>query len=150
MARYIALILLLMASGAVAEPSPVQSQRGLVVAGQGYFPVALRLKDQRIAVVLRGGGPHLSIKGRIDLVYSSDEGKTWSKPATVIDSPVDDRNPAFGQSREGNLVVAFWRTERYDDQGRYNNSLNKPVSTWVTRSIDGGKSWTEPAPIDVS
>src|SRR2546421_462986 len=102
MTRHIAVILLLMASGAIAEPLPVRSQRTLVVGGQGYFPVALRLKDRRIAVVLRGGGPHLSIKGRIDFVYSSDEGKT--KPATVIDLPVDDRNPAFGQSREGNLV----------------------------------------------
>src|SRR6476619_2564603 len=123
MTRYVALLLLLTATSAIAEPAPIQAERTLVVSGQGYFPVALRLKDQRIAVVLRGGGPHLSINGRIDSLYSLDEGKTWSKPTAVIDSPVDDRNPAFGESQEGTLVVAFWRTERYDEQGRYNNSL---------------------------
>ena len=69
----------------------------------------------------------------------------------VNDSPVDDRNPAFGQAQDGTLVVGFWRTARYDDQGRYNDRLtNKPVSTWVTRSTDGGKTWSKAAEIDVS
>src|SRR3954469_17637154 len=101
------------------EGSPPSLKRSLVVSGQGYFPVALRLQDGRIAVVLRGGAGHLGIKGRLDVVFSSDEGKTWSKPAVVVDSPVDDRNPAFGQARDGTLVVGFWRTARYTDQGRY-------------------------------
>jgi hypothetical protein len=37
------------------EGPPPSLERSLVVSGQGYFPVALRLKDGRIAVVLRGG-----------------------------------------------------------------------------------------------
>src|SRR4051812_17270961 len=69
--------LLLMASVAFAEPAAEPVQRRLVAQGQGYFPVALRLKDGKIAVVFRGGGPHLSINGRLDIVFSSDEGKTW-------------------------------------------------------------------------
>src|SRR5690242_11492340 len=107
-----AFLLVLIGSVAVtvgAEAAPPVVDRGLVVGGQGYFPVAIRLQDRRIAVVLRGGGPHLSIHGRLDIVFSSDEGKTWAKPAVVVDSPVDDRNPAFGQAKDGMLVVAFWR-----------------------------------------
>jgi Neuraminidase (sialidase) len=132
-----------------ASPPP-DLQRSLVASGQGYFPVALRLQDGRIAVVMRGGGPHLSIHGRLDMVFSSDEGKTWSKPTVVLDSPLDDRNPALGQAADGAIVVAFWRTANYDDQGRYNEKLHKPVNTWVTRSTDGGKSWSEAQQIDVS
>ena len=86
-----------------AEPAanmPQGLKRSLVVSGQGYFPVALRLKDDRIAVVLRGGAGHLEIEGRLDMVFSSDEGKTWTEPIVVNDSPADDRNPARAQRRK--------------------------------------------------
>jgi hypothetical protein len=126
------------------------AQRTVVVTGQGFFPVALRLADGRIAVVLRGGAPHVGIEGRLDMVFSQDEGKTWTKPSVVNDSPVDDRNPALGQASNGDLVVAFWRTATYDDKGRYNESLDKPIQLLVTRSADGGKSWSEPEEVDVS
>jgi hypothetical protein len=132
------------------EGSPPSLQRSLVVSGQGYFPVVLRLQDGRIAVVLRGGAGHLGIRGRLDMVFSADEGKTWTKPAVVVDSPVDDRNPALGQAKDGTLVVGYLRMATYDDQGRYNPKLKKPVNTWVTRSKDGGKTWSKSTQIDVS
>jgi hypothetical protein len=132
------------------EGSPPGLERSLVVSGQGYFPVALRLRDGRIAVVLRGGAGHVGIKGRLDMVFSADEGKSWTRPTLVVDSPADDRNPALGQAPDGSLVVVYFRTATYDDQGRYNPRLDKPVNTWVTRSEDGGKTWGESLPIDVS
>jgi hypothetical protein len=135
---------------AADEKRPPAQEPSVVVKGQGYFPVALRLADRRIAVVLRGGAPHLGIGGRLDIVFSRDEGKTWSKPAVVVDSPADDRNPAFGQAKDGTLVVGFWRTARYDVRGNYEDKLDKPINTWITRSRDGGKTWSEPAEIDVS
>src|SRR5438270_11234469 len=124
------------------EQLPRSVERSLFVSGQGYFPVALRLHDGRIAVVLRGGAGHLGIQGRLDMVFSSDEGKNWTRPTLVVDSPVDDRNPALGQARDGSLVMAYFRTENYDAQGRYNPGLEQPVTTWVTRSEDGGKGWS--------
>lgn len=133
------------------EPKPAQWERSLVVSQQGYFPVALRLQDGRIAVVLRGGDGHVGIKGRLDVVFSSDEGKTWSKPTVVVDTPVDDRNPAFGEAKDGTLVVAYWQYANFDEQGRpYRPLRPDKVSTWVTRSSDGGKSWSSSAPIDVA
>jgi hypothetical protein len=132
------------------EQLPPSLGRSLVVSGQGYFPVAVRLQDGRIAVVLRGGAGHLGIKGRLDMVLSSDEGETWTRPNLVVDSPEDDRNPALGQARDGSLVIAYLRLAKYDEQGRYNPNLEKPDTTWVTRSEDGGKTWGEPDSIDVS
>lgn len=153
--RYVPMLLCLAAWSVVgaAEPPPPKAPgltRSLVVKGQGYFPVAMRLQDGRIAAVLRGGAEHLGIKGRLDIVFSADDGRTWTPPALVNDSPADDRNPALGQARDGTLVVAFWRTATYDEQGRYDPSLDKPRGTWVTRSMDGGKTWSEAEPIDVS
>ena len=131
-------------------PKPSGLARSPVVQRQGYFPVALRLHDGRIAAVLRGGAGHLGIKGRLDMVFSSDDGRTWTPPVVVVDTPMDDRNPALGQARDGTLVVGFWRTATYDDQGRYNPKLDKPRDTRVTRSRDGGKTWSEPAEIGVA
>lgn len=151
--RFTALLLVLiglLTATVRADAAPPVLDRRLVVSGQGYFPVALRLQDGRIGVVLRGGGPHLSIHGRLDIVFSSDEGKTWTTPAVVVDSPVDDRNPALGQAKDGTLVVAFWRTARYTADGQYAPDSDKPVNTWVTRSQDGGKTWSDAAQIDVS
>jgi hypothetical protein len=150
--RFTALLLVLIGAATTVQAdaaSPILDRR-LVVSGQGYFPVALRLQEGRIGVVLRGGGPHLSIHGRLDIVFSSDEGKTWTRPTVVVDSPADDRNPAFGQAKDGTLAVAFWRTARYAADGQYAPDSDKPVNTWVTRSKDGGKTWSGPAQIEVS
>jgi hypothetical protein len=145
---------LLIVVSSQAHPSPEQApagQRRLVVSGQGFFSVACPLRDGRIAVVLRGGADHVGIKGRLDIVFSSDQGRTWSKPLVVNDSPVDDRNPAFGQAADGALVVAFWRAAKdtYQDYELNTAASAQPVNTWVTRSTDGGATWSAPSEIDV-
>lgn len=150
--RLLFLPVLLAATAALrAEEKLEDSQRRLVVSGQGFFPVAQQLHDGRLAVVLRGGAGHVGIKGRLDIVFSADQGRTWSKPAVVNDSPADDRNPAFGQAKDGALVVAFWRAakETYQDYDTNTDSPEQPVNTWVTRSADGGKTWSAAAEIDV-
>jgi hypothetical protein len=135
---------------ASGEAPVIAAERRVAVSGQGYFPVAQRLHDGRIAVVLRGGGPHLSIKGRLDMIFSSDEGQTWSKPVVVNDSPIDDRNPALGVAKDGTLVVGFWRIATYDEKGKYDPKLvDKERTTWVTRSKDG-QLWSAPVQIDTA
>ena len=138
------------------SPSPTKApalpvERRLAITGQGYFPVSLRLKDGRIVVVLRGGAPHVGIGGRLDMIFSSDEGKTWSEPVVVNDSPIDDSSPAIGEAKDGTLVVGFWRCAAYDEKGKYTDKLtSETCTTWVTRSKDGGRTWSEATPIDVS
>src|SRR5918993_33427 len=105
---HVALLIAALAVPALAEVTPPKVERTPIVTGQGYFPVACRLQDGRIAVVLRGGAPHVGIKGRLDIVFSTDEGKTWTKPTVVADHELDDRNPAFGQAKDGTLVVGYW------------------------------------------
>ena len=145
-------IAIALSSGAKAATAPPKVERSAVVTGQGYFPVAIRLQDGRIAAVLRGGAPHIGIKGRLDVVFSADEGKTWSKPTVVIDSDLDDRNPAFGQAKDGTLVVGYWHCANYDAQGNYQSDLQAlgKSLTKVVRSTDGGKTWGKPTDIDVS
>lgn len=150
--RHFAFLLILSAAvlAPAQAPTTLPVERRLIASGQGYFPVALRLADGRIAVVMRGGAPHVGLKGRLDMAFSSDEGQTWSKPTVVVDSGIDDRNPALGQAADGTLVVAYWHNTRYDAAGQYNSNLDTPVSTWTTRSGDGGKTWSKPVQINVS
>ncbi len=132
-----------------AEPPSRPVQRSLV-AKDTLFAVSLRLQDGRIAAVVRSPANHLGLDGRLDVVFSSDEGKTWSKPSLVVDTPLDDRDPAFGQAKDGTLVIGYYRDANYNEQGKYDRTLDKPHDTWVTLSSDGGKSWQQPLEIDVS
>ena len=132
-----------------AEPA----QKVTVVAGGGHFPVACMLKNGEIAVVLRGGAPHIGIKGRLDLVTSSDEGQTWSAPRTVVSSPFDNRNPAFGQLADGTLVLAYVTVKAgYDESGlrMKEGATNNIDGVFVIRSSDAGITWTSPYKIDMA
>jgi len=120
------------------------AERVTVVEGGGHFPVACILKNGELAVVLRGGAPHIGIKGRLDLVTSNDSGRTWSAPRTIVDTPFDDRNPAFGQLSDGALVMAYVvETADFDESGlREKNATTDGV--YVIRSTDAGSTWTSP------
>jgi Neuraminidase (sialidase) len=122
-------------------------ERVTVVEGGGYFPVAIRLDSGEILAVLRGGGPHIGKAGRLDLVRSSDQGRTWSKPWTAVDGPDDDRNPALGQLADGTILLAFAVLSGYDSSEL---KLAGTRQDWVfdgvyiMRSKDRGRSWTRP------
>src|SRR6266550_6524219 len=81
------------------------------------FPVAIHLKNGDVLAVLRGGAPHIGVKGRLDLVRSTDHGQTWSAPWTAVDEQFDDRNPAMGQLKDGTVVLAYSIASGYDATG---------------------------------
>src|SRR4051794_31774510 len=133
----------LAACACVAADFPHQT----VTSGLGYFPVAIRLHNGDILAVLRGGAPHIGIKGRLDLVRSTDGGKSWSKPWTAIDEPQDDRNPALGQLKDGTVVLAYAIASGYDETGeRFEGGRNDRQfdGVYLIFSKDNGRTWTKP------
>jgi len=42
------------------------------------------------------------------IVRSTDQGKNWSKPETLIDTPSDDRHPAFVELKDGTVLCSFF------------------------------------------
>ena len=117
----------------------------IVVNGDGYFPVLIKLNDGRLAAVLRGGAPHIGRGGRLDWITSKDQGRTWTQPTVLVDTPEDDRNPAFGQLKDGTLLAAYTILSGYRPDGKESTARKDRVfdGVYVMRSTDGGKTWSE-------
>lgn len=96
--------------------------------------------------MIRGGAGHLGIGGRLDFIRSADGGRTWSKPIVAVDSPSDDRNPAFGQMPDGTLVLAYAELHGYRPDGTFDWNAGPCLPFYVTSS-DGGKTWSAKRPL---
>jgi sialidase-1 len=142
------LALLLWVGFAIVAAPPANLQQVSVVNGGGYFPVLIRLQSGGLLAVLRGGAPHVGVKGRLDIVRSADGGRSWSPPQTVVDSADDDRNPAFGQLRDGTILLGYCIARGYDETGLKFASPDRAKrifdGVYLVRSRDGGKTWSQP------
>lgn len=121
------------------------AERIVAVKNGGYFPVLIKLKDGTIGAVVRGGAPHIGLKGRLDWIHSEDGGRTWSDPAVIVDSEFDDRNPALGQMADGTIVMAYAEASTYNDKGEFDTSVGAYNLFYVT-STDNGKTWSKKTP----
>lgn len=81
-----------------------------------YFgwPSIERLHDGTLAMVVSGFRlKHVCPFGKGVISYSRDEGKTWSAPAVVLDTPLDDRDCGlvrFGENRA--ILTSFNNTTK--------------------------------------
>ena len=107
------------------------------------FPDVCRRKCGELLCVFYAGYGHVSHprpslpKGaRIVLCRSTDDGRTWSKPTIVVDTPLDDRDPSIVELPNGDLLVAFMNYDSKRKEGSH--------KTFTVRSADGGESWGEP------
>jgi len=114
----------------------------------GLFPVLALSNDGVVVAALRGGAGHIGRAGRMETVRSLDGGQTWTPPDLIADSEDDDRNPAFGVSAQGTLILLYHRQHNYDADGNYLGGVRisdrKPVALMATRSFDSGLTWEEP------
>ncbi len=129
-------------------PAALEAQSQIVCSGAaagGYaaFPDICRLPDGELFCVCYSGYWHVSTPnaswpkgGRITAVRSKDDGRSWSKPAVIVDTAGDDRDPSVARLNDGTLLVN-WFVPRKDR-----------LDMLIARSADGGHSWSEPAKID--
>jgi photosystem II stability/assembly factor-like uncharacterized protein len=138
-------------AGFVGWESPIRLASGdwLVGFNAGYWhasvPTPLQYPPRSIEQYKKMGMPadiEAPTGGRAMIVRSTDEGQTWSKPATLVDTPADDRHPAFVQLEDGTIMASFFTYTGRDAMKEYKEGSDTRVYT--IRSHDNGATWDKP------
>lgn len=99
-----------------------------------YFawPSVARLEDGTLAMVTSGFRlAHLCPFGKDVICYSRDEGNTWTHPAVVIDTPLDDRDCGIAVGKNGTVLITS-----------FNNTV-KVQREWLKRRAPSVQKWIE-------
>lgn len=122
------------------QPAATKSKPDVIIFEGAYpgWPWVAKGADGTLHCVFREGTQHeFSSSGQALLCQSRDGGKTWSKPAVVVDNPgVDDRNVAITSMANGGLLVVF---------NTYTEARESLAMSVL--SDDGGTRWGNARPI---
>jgi hypothetical protein len=147
------------AAAAATQPTLVIS-KGPAAATYQAFPDACRLKNGDILCVFYAGYGHVSLAaddfsngGRICMVRSSDEGRTWSEPQIIYDDADDNRDSHIVELDDGTLLVTFFswqmnkdRLKSYKDFSyKLFREMSHNTGVQMIASRDGGKTWDKQA-----
>ena len=126
----------------VHSPAATKRPEALVRYGHWAFPSVTRLADGSLRVVYREGANHYSRRdGFIRSTTSTDLGRTWSKPVTVIPTApgIDYRDPSISTSRDGGtLYLTYFK----------GLSSLSAAGSFFRSSTDGGATWSGEVRID--
>jgi hypothetical protein len=128
-------------------PLRLRDETLLVGFSTGYWhaspPTPLRVARDSLVAWQKMGMP-INIDaprgGRAMLIRSTDNGRTWSRPRTIIDTPWDDRSPAMVELPDGTLICSFFT---FPGDGDLSKQPDLACRTGITRSRDGGKTWEQ-------
>lgn len=135
------------------------------------WPTLVRRRNGELLVVCSGGREsHVCPFGRVELIRSLDDGKTWTYARTILDGPIDDRDAGIVETANGTLLAttftsmacepAFLRARATagTDKPRMNEAQlarweaawrrlpegqhNRHIGCWMLKSDDGGLNWS--------
>jgi hypothetical protein len=118
-------------------------KRFIICTMAGYFPVLQKLANGTLAAIVRGGDLHVGERGWLGITTSIDGGESWSHVRVISNEGPDNRNPAFGQTSAGTLLLAYMKLDAYDN-GEWQRGApprKLPPPFYLRRSSDGGCSW---------
>lgn len=131
----------------------------------GWPTLTKRANGELLLVCSGGRERHVCPFGRVELMRSKDEGRTWSWPEVVMDGPIDDRDAGVLETSKGTLLVTTFTSLAYEtslNQAESSDSWPKQrlslwrsahhrvnaeqrqnaLGVWFKRSTDGGVTWS--------
>lgn len=94
------------------------------------WPTVAKLKDGTLAAVFSGRRTrHIDPFGTMMISYSKDEGRTWTHPAAVIDTPLDDRDGGICVAENGTVFVTSFNNSIAQQREWANCSDRTPAQT---------------------
>lgn len=137
------------------------------------WPTLARRKNEELLLVFSGGREtHVCPFGRVELMRSHDDGKSWGWPQVLLDGPIDDRDAGVVETAKGSILVTTFTSLAYEatlqkmemaslppgkEKDEHDKLLaewraahgritaeqrQKEVGTWMIRSTDGGVTWS--------
>ncbi len=130
----------------------------------GWSTVARRASGELLLVYSGGREGHVCPFGRVELMRSFDEGRTWSWPEVLMDTAIDDRDAGVCETATGAILVTTFTSLAYEEilrkasgwpesrlarwqavQRRMDEAGRKALlGEWMLRSEDGGRTWSAP------
>ena len=133
----------------------------------GYFgwPSIARMDDGTLAVAVSGlRHRHICPWGKDVISFSHDDGKTWTPPVVVHDSPLDDRDAGLVYLGAKTLLLTWFTLDprQYHDLFRRemtgeakawmearlsaltDDTVRANAGSWTRVSFDGGETWSAP------
>ena len=120
------------------------------------WPTIAKTKSNELLVVFSGNrDAHVCPYGVTQMVRSTDNGKTWSEPETINNTPLDDRDAGILETIKGTLLVSWFTSLAFDTPNSYKQhpewvrhaeklsteTKQQWLGNWTRRSTDGGKTW---------
>jgi len=100
-----------------------------------YFawPSVAVMQDGSLAAVASGFRlGHLCPFGKCVLLRSTDEGRTWSRPTPVIDTPLDDRDGGILPFGESSVMITSFNNTTADQRG-WNGGKSAYIDAYLDR-----------------
>ena len=99
------------------------------------WPTIARRADGELLVSFSGDREaHVCPFGKTQMVRSRDGGKTWTKPETTNNTPLDDRDSGVLVTRKGTILVTWFTSlafEQHDYREAYGDRLAcDEVAVW--------------------
>jgi hypothetical protein len=167
----------LLGEGNAAWAAPTANVHDIQVISQdphyhGWPTVARRRNGELLVSYSGGREQHVCPFGKVELIRSTDDGKTWSWPRVLVDLGIDNRDSGILETAKGTLLVTTFTSMAYEPMLRKAEKL-KPgqpgvwpakrladwqaaerrlspaerranLGVWMVRSVDGGRSWSAP------
>lgn len=140
------------------------------------WPTLARRRNGELLLAFSGGREaHVCPFGRLELMRSADDGRTWGWPQVLYDGPIDERDAGVVETPKGSLLVTTFTSVAYAAllaaaeklpadlpsgwtaiklaewqaaHRRISDQQRKgEEGAWILRSTDGGVTWSSRSPI---